>query len=319
MTTHPTAPVSRAVRLLAVAVLVDRVLRLLNERRIVVLCSDTGRGIAVQCRQHLHRELSGDPVGSHGDAGDGVDNVGDSAKAVTDRIDRICDQRDRILKLSDLLSAHLASTSGVLSSTQSITDGLRARDDRGDGLGEIGSPFEGARHQTPRSSVAGTPEGTARHDLDPHAAPFGAEYMTTHYPEGGVVPPTTPPVVEDAGATGPHSSPDRRPPAPMPDAPVTLTDKEIESLSQWLPDDRPYLVDTVVAQVEDILAARHSGALWDAADAFQWGGWTVLTEPVKQPEVTQRALGGGQAVVQWLRERASETRPLPPTDPGALS
>lgn len=34
---------------------------------------------------------------------------------------------------------------------------------------------------------------------------------TTHYPEGGV-PPTTPPVVEDAGATGPHSSPDRRPP-----------------------------------------------------------------------------------------------------------
>lgn len=61
----------------------------------------------------------------------------------------------------------------------------------------------------------------------------------------------------------------------------------------------------------DINAVRREAAadaLTAAADVWQWGGWTVLTEPIKAAEQPQRIIGAAQAVTDWLRARAeSET------------
>ena len=50
-----------------------------------------------------------------------------------------------------------------------------------------------------------------------------------------------------------------------------------------------------------LIAAK---ALRDAADAWQWGGWSTITEPAKRPEQVPRILGIANAVTGWIRARA---------------
>ena len=45
-------------------------------------------------------------------------------------------------------------------------------------------------------------------------------------------------------------------------------------------------------------------ALRDAADAWQWGEWSTITEPAKRPEQAPRVLGIASAVADWIRARA---------------
>ena len=47
-------------------------------------------------------------------------------------------------------------------------------------------------------------------------------------------------------------------------------------------------------------------ALRDAADAWQWGGWSTITEPAKRPEQVPRVLGIADAVTGWIRARADQ-------------
>ena len=48
-------------------------------------------------------------------------------------------------------------------------------------------------------------------------------------------------------------------------------------------------------------------ALRDAADAWQWGGWSTITEPAKRPEQVPRVLGIADAVTGWIRARADQS------------
>lgn len=45
----------------------------------------------------------------------------------------------------------------------------------------------------------------------------------------------------------------------------------------------------------------------DAADAWQWGGWSTITESAKRPEQAPRILGIANAVTDWIRAHADRT------------
>jgi hypothetical protein len=55
------------------------------------------------------------------------------------------------------------------------------------------------------------------------------------------------------------------------------------------------------AAIDTAVRTAVERALLDAASAWQWGQWTVLTPQVKAGSV----IGAAQAVTDWLRERAA--------------
>ena len=63
--------------------------------------------------------------------------------------------------------------------------------------------------------------------------------------------------------------------------------------------------------IEPVLAAAlplvtpaiKAEALREAADAWQWGEWSTITEPAKRPAVPS-ILGIANAVTDWIRARA---------------
>jgi hypothetical protein len=60
-----------------------------------------------------------------------------------------------------------------------------------------------------------------------------------------------------------------------------------------------------------IAEARTDGAeqaLREAADAWQWDQWTILTPKIKAETQPQRIIGAAQAVTDWLRDRAGGVR-----------
>lgn len=52
-------------------------------------------------------------------------------------------------------------------------------------------------------------------------------------------------------------------------------------------------------------AAAWERALREAADKWQTGAWTALTEPIKAERQAQRIIGAAQVVLDWLRDRAA--------------
>lgn len=64
----------------------------------------------------------------------------------------------------------------------------------------------------------------------------------------------------------------------------------------------PALLDAADERDAAIRQAR-ADALREAADAWQWGEWTAITEPIKAREQPQRIIGAAQAVTDWLRAR----------------
>ena len=61
----------------------------------------------------------------------------------------------------------------------------------------------------------------------------------------------------------------------------------------------------LAGHVVPVIAAA---ALRDAADAWQWGEWSTITEPAKRPEQVPRILGIADAVTGWIRARADQIK-----------
>ena len=65
----------------------------------------------------------------------------------------------------------------------------------------------------------------------------------------------------------------------------------------------------LAAAIPLVTPAIKAEALREAADAWQWGEWSTITEPAKRPEVVgqvPRILGIANAVTDWIRARADE-------------
>ena len=63
----------------------------------------------------------------------------------------------------------------------------------------------------------------------------------------------------------------------------------------------------LAAAIPLVTPAIKAEALREAADAWQWGEWSTITEPAKRPEVVgqvPRILGIANAVTDWIRARA---------------
>ena len=63
----------------------------------------------------------------------------------------------------------------------------------------------------------------------------------------------------------------------------------------------------LAAAIPLVTPAIKTEALREAADAWQWGEWSTITEPAKRPEVVgqvPRILGIANAVTDWIRARA---------------
>ena len=59
------------------------------------------------------------------------------------------------------------------------------------------------------------------------------------------------------------------------------------------------------AALEAAAPAIAATALRDAADTWQRGEWSTITEPAKRPEQAPRVLGIAGAVTDWIRARAN--------------
>ena len=63
-------------------------------------------------------------------------------------------------------------------------------------------------------------------------------------------------------------------------------------------------VEVVLAAALPLVTpAIKAEALREAADAWQWGEWSTITEPAKRPAVPS-ILGIANAVTDWIRARA---------------
>ena len=61
----------------------------------------------------------------------------------------------------------------------------------------------------------------------------------------------------------------------------------------------------LAAAIPLVTPAIKAEALRAAADAWQWGEWSTITEPAKRPAVPS-ILGTANAVTDWIRARANE-------------
>ena len=59
----------------------------------------------------------------------------------------------------------------------------------------------------------------------------------------------------------------------------------------------------LAAAIPLVTPAIKAEALREAADAWQWGEWSTITEPAKRPAVPS-ILGIANAVTDWIRARA---------------
>lgn len=69
-----------------------------------------------------------------------------------------------------------------------------------------------------------------------------------------------------------------------------------------VPNDLPGRFLRAAARAETTTATDE-----DAADAWQWGGWSTITESAKRPEQAPRILGIANAVTDWIRAHADRT------------
>ena len=63
----------------------------------------------------------------------------------------------------------------------------------------------------------------------------------------------------------------------------------------------------LAAAIPLVTPAIKAAALREAADAWQWGGWSTIAEPAKRPERVPRILGIANAVTDWIRARADQS------------
>lgn len=70
---------------------------------------------------------------------------------------------------------------------------------------------------------------------------------------------------------------------------------------------RDHLAAALLASsaMADLKARWQGEALREAADKWQTGAWTALTEPIKAERQAQRIIGAAQVVLDWLRDRAA--------------
>lgn len=95
-----------------------------------------------------------------------------------------------------------------------------------------------------------------------------------------------------------------------------VTDEMVETAARAMdhaynPDRAPILAamfrDYARAALEAAAPLIAAQALRDAEDAWQWGGWSTITEPAKRPEQVPRVLGIADAVTGWIRARADQS------------
>ena len=94
-----------------------------------------------------------------------------------------------------------------------------------------------------------------------------------------------------------------------------VTDEMVETAARAIdhaynPERHPILAamfgDYARAALEAVAPLIAAQALRDAADAWQWGGWSTITEPAKRPEQVPRVLGIANAATDWIRARADQ-------------
>ena len=64
----------------------------------------------------------------------------------------------------------------------------------------------------------------------------------------------------------------------------------------------------LAAAIPLVTPAIKAEALREAAEDWQWGGWSTITGPAKRPEQVPRILGIADAVTGWIRARADQIK-----------
>lgn len=77
-----------------------------------------------------------------------------------------------------------------------------------------------------------------------------------------------------------------------------------DDVQKWDAHDiGPEARSLIAATVRYYASEAWDAALTEAADAWQWGGWSAITKPVRSGNSADAVLDTAQAVTRWLRQR----------------